>query len=260
MARKPIPLTPTEVNVLLHCPLHYHFLQQNTPQPHGDETGFDRRVRRTLDKLHAAGGPSRLPLAKYLAPVAHYPAAKQMAEQYFHRLRHDWKQVMATNEGLSLRISIAGVPLLLHGTVDRLDQTRDGGILAILFCTETCPPPPIEQLRNNPANTIFHALVAAAYPLKRPVRIQQLWLYPDQALTVELSEEEYRANLGQLREPVRALARGEINARPGLHCDTCPFKHNGCPVYSQSEQTEADDFDSPPSDGKIQSRTWIFKE
>jgi len=109
--------------------------------------------------------------------------------------------------------------------------------------------------------TIHHALVAATYPLKRPVRLQEWWLQTDQAVTIELSEEEYRYNLSDLREPVQALARGEVMARPGLHCDKCPFKHRGCPVYAGESETqiEADDFVPPPPRGKIHPRKWIFK-
>lgn len=260
MNQQPIALTPTDVTALLLCPLHHHFLQQSPGRPEPDHAELERRIRRVLDKLHAAGGPARLPLDKYLAPVAHYPVARKIAETYYHRLRQEWRQVIAINEELSLRISLAGVPLALRGTVDRLDQTRDGGILAILFCTATTPLPPPDQFRGSPAATILHALVAAAYPLKRPVRLQQLWLYHNQDITIELSEDEYRANLSRLREPVQALARGEVNARPGLHCDTCPFKFNGCPVYNQPDENSPDDFAANPTDGKIHSRRWIFNE
>ena len=67
--------------------------------------------------------------------------------------------------------------------------------------------------------------------------------------------------MGQLREPVQSLARGEVMARPGLHCDVCPFKYQGCPVYAQEDdvETEPDDFVPPTSDGKIPPRKWIFK-
>jgi len=160
---------------------------------------------------------------------------------------------------MTLRISIAGVSLLLRGTIDRLDKTSDGGVLAILFRTGESVPPTPADLRRNPAITIYHALVAATYPLKRPVRIQELWLTPNQEVTVELGEEEYRQNLSLLREPVQALARGEVMARPGLHCDVCPFKHNGCPVYAQDSESEPDEFAPPKSGGKMTPRKWIFK-
>lgn len=260
MTQQPITLSPNDVTALLACSLQFHFSQQNIGLPESDHAELDRRLRRVLNKLHAAGGPARLPLDKYLAPVEHYPLAHQMAETYYHRLRRDWRQVIAINEELSLKISLAGVPLVLRGTVDRLDQTRDGGILAILFCTQTGPLPDPDQFRRSPDSTIFHALVAAAYPLKRPVRLQQLWLYHNQDITIELSEDEYRANLGRLRSPVQALVRGEVNARPGHHCESCPYKFNGCPVYSQPEETNPEDFAAFPSDGKIQSRRWIFNE
>jgi hypothetical protein len=109
--------------------------------------------------------------------------------------------------------------------------------------------------------TIYHALVATTYPLKRPVRIQELWLQTDQSVTIELSEDEYRRQLGDLREPVQALARGEVMARPGLHCDICPFKYRGCPVYfhEANAQNEEDDFVPSLPRGKIHPRKWIFK-
>jgi hypothetical protein len=109
--------------------------------------------------------------------------------------------------------------------------------------------------------TIYHALVAATYPLKRPVRIQEWWLQLDQNVVLELSEDEYRRNLSDLREPIQALARGEVMARPGLHCDSCPFKYRGCPVYAHEtgQQNLTDEFAPLPQRGKIHSRKWIFK-
>ena len=261
--KQPIPLTPQDVKVLMRCPLHYHFVQQKSALPIRYTTQAEREalVRDTIQHLHIAGGPDRLTLAQCLESVNDDPVARQMVEHYYERLKQDWPAMMAGNETMTLRISISGVLLALSGTVDRLDKTRDGGILAILFSMDRKPLITDNDLRDDPATTIYHALVASTYPLKRPVRIQQLWLYSNQDITVELSEDEYRHNLGQLRAPVKALARGEVMARPGLHCDVCPFKHRGCPVYAQETDTESesDDFVSPPAGGKISARKWIFK-
>ncbi|MBN1217582.1 MAG: PD-(D/E)XK nuclease family protein [Anaerolineae bacterium] len=272
MIKQPIPLTPIEVRVLTRCPLHYHFLQQKpSRQANPAQEELAKLVRETIQDLHAAGGPARLSLEECLEKVAHQPKARQMVEPYYQRLEQDWSQMMAGNETMQLRISIGGVSLSLQATVDRLDKTSDGGILAILFRMEDGPLPLEEELRQDRAMTIYHALVAATYPLKRPVRIQEWWLTLDQRVTIELSEEEFRGNLSDLREPVQALARGEVMARPGLHCDTCPFKYHGCPVYThetdaeaeasqdEASQAKAEDFASAAADGKISPRTWIFK-
>ena len=166
--------------------------------------------------------------------------------------------MIAGNETLELKISIGGVPVALHGTIDRLDKTSDGGILAILFRSEAGPLPSPTDLRQDHTMTMMHALVAANYPSKRPVRLQEFWLQLDQNVTIELSEEEYRQNLVQLREPIQGLARGQVRARPGLHCEVCPYKHRGCPVYAH-EQNEADDLSASPPAGKISPRQWTFK-
>jgi len=264
MTKQPISLTPEEVRVLARCSLHYHFMQQGTDQPKSLEATLEMLVRDAIQQLHAAGGPARLSRRECLAQVAAHPMARQMVAHYYDRLKQDWSQMMAGNETLTLKISIGGIPVQLSGTLDRLDKTSDGGILAILFRTETGPLPTAAELRRDHAMTIYHALVAANYPHKRPVRLQELWLSTDQSVTIELSEEEYRQNLGHLREPVRALARGEVMARPGLHCDICPFKHRGCPVYTHEThgagtQNEADDLDSSSQPGKIPPRKWVFK-
>lgn len=258
MVKQSISLTPQQVSVLARCPLHYHFLQQSRPAV-PDLVG--RQVRAAIQQLHAAGGPDRMPLADCLQPVRHHSAAYNMVEGYYHQLQRDWPRLVAGNESMQLKISIAGIPLMLHAIIDRLDKTSDGGILAILFRTETDPPPSETELRRDHALTIYHALVAAAYPRKRPVRVQTWWLAADHTITIELSEDEYRRNLSDLREPVRALARGEVVARPGHYCETCPFQYRGCPVYSQQPDTEnqSDDFVSPPSRGKIPPRNWVFK-
>ena len=262
MTRQPIPLTPSEVRVLARCPLHYHFLQQKTSvQVDSTQATLDNLVRETIQHLHAAGGPARLSLDDCLIEVANHSQARQIVKRYYQGLVQDWPQMIAGNESMQLRISIGGVSLLLQGTVDRLDKLTDGGILAILFRTENSDPPTTADLRRDHAITIYHALIAATYPLKRPVRIQEWWLLPDEHVTIELSEDEYRHNLSDLREPAQALARGEVMARPGLHCDTCPFKHHGCPVYTHETEFQEgdDDFDSLDSGGKIPPRQWIFK-
>jgi RecB family exonuclease len=258
MLRQPIPLTPIEARVLARCSLHYYFLQQ-TPRPMDSaQAALDEAVREAIQELHAAGGPARLPLEQYLARVADHPPIRPIVERYYHRLGQDWRQMIAGNEPLELKISIGGVPVVFRGTLDRLDKTSDGGILAILFRTEPGPLPADADLRQDHAMTIYHALVAANYPHKRPVRLQEFWLQLDQSVTIELSEDEYRHNLSQLREPIQALARGRVMARPGLHCEICPFKQRGCPVYAH-EQNETGDLSASPPAGKISPRQWIFK-
>jgi hypothetical protein len=185
-----------------------------------------------------------------------------MAERYYHHLKQDWTSMIAGNETMQLRISIGRVSLALEATVDRLDKTSDGGILAILFRPENGPLPSERDLHQDHALTIYHALVAATYPLRRPVRIQEWWLRPDQRITIELSEEEYRRKLSDLREPVKALARSEVMARPGLHCETCTFKYRGCPVFAREKEANKDSVDDlvpPPQRGKISPRKWVFK-
>ncbi len=258
MIKQPVFLTPQQVKVLARCSLHYHFLQQSQP-PAPDMVNI--QVHATIQRLHAAGGPERMSQAACLEPVQHHPAAHAMVERYYRQLQRDWPRMIAGNEEMSLKISIEGVALILQATLDRLDKTSDGGILAILFRTSTESPPTEAELRQDHTITIYHALVAAAYPLKRPVRIQEWWLAANHAVTVELSEDEYRRNLSDLRRPVRALARSEVMARPGHYCETCPFQYEGCPVYSRQAESEnqTDDFVPSSPHGKIPPRNWIFK-
>jgi hypothetical protein len=258
MIKQPIPFTPAQVRVLAQCPLHFHFLQQSPPpQPNA----LDTTVYEAIQRLHAAGGPARLSLDAWLETTAGWPQAQAILAPYYRRLAQDWPRMIAGHESMTLKISLGGVALLMEAVIDRLDKTSDGGILAILFHMESGPLPEPTDLRQNHAITIYHALAAAAYPLKRPVRIQEWWLSADDTVTVELSEDEYRHNLSQLRAPLQALARGEVMARPGLHCDTCPFKHRGCPVYSHepAPQDTPNDFVPKPPRGKIHPREWIFK-
>lgn len=256
MTAQPIHLTPDEVEILIQCPLHFHFCRQESEST-DPAAELERLVRDSIHHLHAQGGPGRVSLRRCLAPIQHHRAAQKLVERYYLRLRQDWASMIASNESLALKITIAGVPLQLDATVDRLNTTPDGGIVATLIRTQAAPPPDDSQHRSSPKFTVYHALVATAYPLKRPVRIQELWLQPNREITIELSEAEYRQNLGRLREPVQGLARGQVRARPGLHCDHCPYKHAGCPVYAH--HNSPDNFDSPSPDGKIHPRQWLFE-
>ncbi|MBE7553306.1 MAG: PD-(D/E)XK nuclease family protein [Anaerolineales bacterium] len=252
-------LTPAEARILANCSLHYYFDQQTgVSSLDAAHVALDEAIREAVQALHAAGGPARLSLEQYLAGQADQLLLRPILERYYQRLAQDWRQMIAGNETLELKITIGGIPVLLRGIVDRLDKTSDGGILAVLFRTEPGPLPDAAELRQDQAMTMFHALVAANYPHKRPVRLQEAWLQLDQSVTIELSEEEYRQNLVQLREPIQALARGQVRARPGLHCELCPFKHRGCPVYAH-EQNDEVDLASTPLEGKIPRRQWTFK-
>lgn len=265
MMKRPLLLTPETVHILVQCPLHFHFQDtwsgRSGKQDASSHALLDELVRDSIQNLHAAGGPARVSLAACLEKVGDQPLARQMMERYYQRLQQDWPWMIAGNETMTLKISLSGVSLALQGTVDRLDKTADGGITAVLFRTGDSPVPAAADLSQNHAITIYHALVAANYPLKRPVRIQELWLQADQAVEIELSEAEYRRNLSHLREPVLALARGEVRARPGLHCDICPFKYQGCPVYAREtpEPGQGREFDAASDPSKILNRKWIFK-
>ncbi len=258
MSRPVLAFTPILARILARCSLHYYFQQQSPLPPDPAQAELDRLVREVIQALHAAGGPARMSLERCLAAVQGQPIARSMLERYYRRLEQDWLHLIAGNEELELKINLGGVLVTLTGTLDRLDKTSDGGILASLFRTEAGPASTPEELRQDDAFTIYHALVAAHYPAKRPVRLQEWWLQLDQRVTIELSEEEYRAHLSRLREPIRALARGQVRAQPGLHCEHCPFKLRGCPVYSQP-QNPPDDLAATPPAGKISPRTWIFK-
>ncbi|GAB4461318.1 MAG: hypothetical protein Kow0031_40510 [Anaerolineae bacterium] len=255
MTTQPIHLTPEEVEILIQCPLHYHFRRQEAGPP-DDAAELEQLVRESAHDLHAQGGPGRVSLRRCLAPLQHHLAAQVLVERYYLGLRHDWASTIASNEALALTITIARVAIQLHTTVDRLNSTGDGGIVAVLIRTGAEAPADEARHRNSPRFTIYHALVASAYLHKRPVRIREMWLAAGRDITIELSEAEYRDNLSRLREPVLGLSRGQVRARPGLHCDSCPYKPAGCPVYAH--HNSPDDFDSPPPDGKIQPRQWLF--
>ncbi len=252
-----IRLTPEEVEILIQCPLHYHFRRQDIEPPNPAAAELERLVRDSVHFLHAQGGPGRVSLRRCLAPIQHHRAAQKLVERYYLRLRQDWASTIASNESLALKISIGGVPVKLAATVDRLNTTGDGGVVAVLIRTGDDAPPGDSRPDASAKFTIYHALVASGYPLKRPVRIQELWLAADRDITIELSETEYRDNLARLREPVQGLSRGQVRARPGLHCDSCLYKPAGCPVYAH--HNPPDDFDSPPPDGKIHPRQWLFE-
>lgn len=244
-----LTLSPNEVRILARCSLHYHFLQQTSHDALDPAHALtDHLTREAIQTLHASGGPSRVTLDECLRPVIHQRHVRQMVERYYHRLAREWDSVIASNEELSLKIMIGRVAVTLTGTLDRVDRTRDGGLIAISFRTETGDPPTEDELRHDHAMPIYHALVAASYPTRRPIRLQELWLRVDRTVTIELSEAEYRRSLSDLRQPIQALAMGQVMARPGWHCDTCPFKHRGCPVYS--------DLDADSPHGKIPPRTW----
>lgn len=260
-------LTPRGLRLLAQCPLHFHFEQQSPLAGLSDEDReIDQWLRSTLHALHAQGGPQRLNLPAVLnllaaqvgaegaQPGASLILARQVVAAYHRRLRGEWAQMLASNETLRLQLRLGRATVSLTAEIDRLDRADDGGITATEFVTGPGPAPDPLSLATDPGITAFHALAAAAYPTKRPVRVRQLWLRLDQTVEVELSEAEYRRNLSALRAPVEALVEEEFVARPGVHCEVCPFKYKGCPIYLHETPPEA-----PAPGPKPKSvRTWSF--
>ncbi len=201
-----------------------------------------KAVLKTIQQLHATGGPYRLNLPKTLRSldphvppdlqqdVAFVTTARQMLANYHRRLRDEWSKVIASNETLGLTIRLGRQTIRCEAMIDRVDQEVDGGVTAVEFIMTTEALPDDLSL-DDVETTLRHALVAAAYPNKRPVRIKQLWLYHNRDLSLELTEKHYRQNLSQIKERMQTWLEGEVLARPGLHCDFCPFQDYGCPIY-----------------------------
>lgn len=248
MAQLPI-FSPTELAIITDCTLHYYFWQQS-PLP-AETTPLETVVRETIAHLHAAGGPHRLNLPATLrhmtqlipetqrTDVPLQMAARQMVANYHRRLKGEWAKVIASNETMALSIRLRRSTVRVETVVDRVDKEQDGGITVVNF-RPSPEPTPERDLETDAETTLLHALVAAAYPDKRPVRIKYLWLYHNQEDVVELTERQYRANLEKVRARAQAWVEGEILARPGPYCAACPFKYQGCPIY-QNEQNEGPD-------------------
>jgi len=231
-------LTSTEINRITLCTLQQHFWQQSPPET---KTVMDEAVLKTIQRLHAQGGPQRLNLPTTLRYVEGLLAgatvsrqqlntARQVVAAYHRRLRKEWTQVIASNELLTLNIRLRQDWIQIEAVVDRLDKGADDEISAISFITRAGPVSDLAQNKNIEA-TMLHALTAAAYPHKRPVRVIYRWLQHNQEQVLQLTERQYRENLAQVKERVEAWLDGEIMARPGLHCEKCPFKDQGCPIY-----------------------------
>jgi hypothetical protein len=245
VAQSPI-FSPTELAIITDCTLHYYFWQQSPLL--AETTPLETVVRDTIAQLHAAGGPHRLNLPATLRQMTQFipetqqtnvpfqMAARQMVANYHRRLKEEWVKVIASNEAMALALRLRRSTVRVETVVDRVDREQDGGITVVNF--RPAPEPiPEQDLETDTETTLLHALVAAAYPDKRPVRIKYLWLYHNQEDVVELTEKQYRANLEKVRARAQAWVEGEILARPGPYCAACPFKYQGCPIY-QNEQNE----------------------
>lgn len=236
--------SPQDLASLSQCTLQFHFSQRR-PVVANDHF-WREAVQDTIRHLHAQGGPNRLNLPatlRYLEQgladqavddVVLTMAARQMLAHYHRRLRTDWPLVMASDEQLNLNLRLPRQIIRLAGQVDRVDRAEDGGVTAVFFKIERQAPPTEDSAPPDEEMLVFtliHALLAAAYPQRRPVRLKQLWLFTDQVRVWELQEEQYRQDLDMVRRRAQAWLDGEVLARPGLHCDTCPFKYQGCPVF-----------------------------
>lgn len=258
MAKLPI-FSPTDLGAITDCTLKFHFLQQPTNVSPTEVAPLKEVVLETINYLHAAGGPYRLNLPTILRhlrqiipailqdEVAFNTTARQLVANYHRGLKADWAKVIASREPMRLTIRLQQGGIRAEAIIDRVDKEEDGGITAIKFIAAPHPIPET-GLEDDIETTVLHALVAAAYPDKRPVRVKYLWLYHNQEAVVELAEKAYRRNLDKLKKRVQAWQRGEILARPGSYCDSCPFQYQGCPIYLNESAEEPVEYPIPPSE------------
>jgi hypothetical protein len=274
VAQQPI-FTPFELEAVTNCTLQYHFLQQLPSASKAAENevpSIEVIVRDTIQHLHASGGPFRLNLptilryAESAIPEAfqnHVPftaAVRQMVANYHRRLKDEWPQVIASNEYVTLPIRLRGAVVQVEAVIDRLDKERDGGITAVNLIASPQAAPNVGS--DHPIElTMIHALAAAAYPQKRPVRIRNLWLYRDKTETIELTETQYRQNLEKMRARLQVWLGGEVLARPGLYCDDCPFQYRGCPIYpDETPEKPTDDLSDPSLPATLSPRRSYTQE
>jgi len=255
VAQLPI-FSPTDLKEIVDCTLKFYFFQQSKREPL-ELSPLEAVVLQTIHALHAGGGPYRLNLPTILRRVPQFvpeseadnlalqTAARRMVATYHRRLKNEWANVIASNELMQLNIRLRRQVIQAEADIDRVDKVDDGGVAGLKFIASPDPIPE-RDLETDIETTLLHALVAATYPNKRPVRIKYLWLYHDRAMTIELTEKQYRSNLEKMKDRLQAWQDGEILARPGPYCERCPFQYQGCPIYdhnplqSSSQDSETD--------------------
>ena len=249
MAQLPL-YSPTDLNHITDCTLKYSFFEQVDPLLTDNVTEdeyLETVVLKTIQHLHASGGPFRLNLPATLRTLERaireyevennsaYVAARQMVATYHRQLKAEWPNVIASNERMELTIRLPRNALQVEDVIDRVDKMPDGGITGVKFILST-EPLPLQIPDSSIETTILHALIAAAYPGRRPVRLKYLFLFQNQTETIELTENQFRQNLAKMKSRVQAWLDGEILARPGPYCEACPFQYEGCPLFYQADQ------------------------
>lgn len=249
-----LPLfSPTDLNTLSDCTLKFSFFQQvdaydaATYSAVTDNEAVDEiqaiqtLVLHTIQHLHASGGPFRLNLPATLRAMDQflpqtevnlkdiYVTARQILANYHRQLKAEWSQVIASNETMALTIRLRRAVVQVEENFDRVDKATDGGVTGLKFIVA---PEMFDVTRDAAIEaTILHALIAATYPGRRPVRIAYRWLYQNKTTIIELTEKQFRQNLAKMKERVQAWQDGEILARPGPYCESCPFQFDGCPLF-----------------------------
>ncbi|MEM7029262.1 MAG: PD-(D/E)XK nuclease family protein [Chloroflexota bacterium] len=260
MAQLPL-YSPTDLNHITDCTLKYSFFQQLDAASH-DAVGFDEvlyidetsssnnllemAVLKTIQHLHASGGPFRLNLPSALRALGQYFSelkvqgkgdyvlARQIVANYHRQLKTEWVNVIASNELMTLTIRLRYQTIQAEAIIDRVDKAADGGITGVKFILSPDRTPDDIGL-NTIETTILHALIAATYPNRRPVRLKYVQLDHPQTKNIELNEKEFRQNWAKMKARVQAWLDGEILARPGPYCDRCPFQYQGCPLFTAPE-------------------------
>ena len=266
-ARGTLTLSPSQLESILRCPRQY-FLQREAraDPPRGSATILGSVIhavaeRAATGELSAASADalldevwSGIPFpAAWLSASERAEADAAVARFLTWQASHEHADVLGVEVPFSVDVDVAGRPVTLRGTVDRLERTPQGQLRVIDFKTGRRAPSSAEA-RALPQIGVYQlAIEAGGFADVAPgagsagaslvyLRLDSTEGYPKELRQPSLTEAPHLSeDPDELAHPTwvhhrvaqarDVLVRGDFEARPGAHCQYCPVR-NSCPARS----------------------------
>ncbi|MFT4215695.1 MAG: ATP-dependent DNA helicase [Micropruina sp.] len=272
----PLRISPSMLTGLLTCPRQHYLTRQVKADPprnaaaslgsvihvlaehaRNSGLGFDELIAK-LDEVWA-----ELPFATAWLSVAERDQAEAALTRFLN-----WSDANAGTEVLGVEvdfdveIDVAGQPVRLVGTVDRLERTADGRLRVVDFKTGKRPPTADAVASHEQLGVYQLAIEAGAFerlagPAASSAGGRLVYLrvpggsdlddYPKEFHQAALSERPHLADDDadhatwvheRLARAVRTVREGRYPATPGPGCTWCPFAAS-CPAKPAGRQVVA---------------------
>ena len=249
---RPVTITGSALQALLACPRQWFLARRGgADRPRGSQACLGDVIHRMAQKAAwgTIGLPELLQQLDDLWPRLHFEARwmevaeREQMRQALTRF-HNWNEtnpdrLLGVEVGFEVPVSVLGIPVLLRGTVDRL-ELKDGRLSVVDLKTGRRPPTKAEVAEHTQLGVYqlaarlgaFESLAPGVKDVAEPslLQLRHGGALPQRQFQ-EVLPEGHSWLIEKLEQAVGILREGILEAREGPQCAWCAFKAS-CPAIN----------------------------